>query len=115
MMRQIRNGRGRQGQVLVITVLVLSVAALAAGTIASFLTITQIRQARGISDSTKAVYAADSGIEYGLYRAFVDSEYPLPVMTNGPNISFEIDTTNDAVIRSLGQANNSFRAFSVSF
>jgi len=114
-MRQIKNNFSDRGQVLIITVLVLAASALATGTIASFLTITQIRQARAISDSTKAVYAADSGIEYGLYRAFINSEYPMPIMTNGPNVSFEIDTTEDAVIRSLGRANDSYRAFSVTF
>jgi len=109
------------GQVMIITVLVLTIVALSASAIATFLTNAQLRRARGIANSTKAIYAADSGIEYELYRTFIDPSYTFTFapdadgvhrLTN--NSGFTTTVTNSR-IRSVGEFNSAYRAFSVTF
>jgi hypothetical protein len=120
--RQASPSVGRaSGQIMVITVLILSVTALAAGIISTSLIVSELRRVRGLSDSTKAVYAADSGIEYELYRALVDPTYTFPYLVNSDGsyplqngASFQTSVTG-STIRSLGQFQDSFRAFSLTY
>ncbi len=58
------------GQVMLITVLVLSGTILGATAIAGLIMLYQVRQSTDIVNSTKAIYAADSGIEWRLYKFF---------------------------------------------
>jgi hypothetical protein len=113
--------KSETGQVMVLTVLVLSLTSLASGMIATFLTSSQLRQVRGLSESTRAVYAADAGIEYELYRKFGDNSYTynLPAnadgsfsLTNGA--TFKTESVGSS-IKSLGSFRNARRAFSLSF
>lgn len=102
-----------KGQVMLLTVLILSGTVLAATTIAGLLTLFQIRQSSNISNSTAAIYAADSGIEYELYK-FKEPTYPEPQFTNNALLdSFcDIDpTTGDAFIQSTGEVRDVIRAF----
>jgi hypothetical protein len=102
------------GQVMLITVMSLSAITLAAMTISSLLTLIQLRQAQGISNSTKAVYAADAGIEYELYKVFKDPTFPTPNMTNDSSFTTSIDGVTKS-IRSVGHAGSAVRAFRVSY
>jgi len=58
------------GQVMLLTVLVLSAVFLSATVIAGLLTVYQINQVTRIADSARAIYAADTAIERGLFRVF---------------------------------------------
>ena len=58
------------GQVMLLTVLVVSGTILGATTIAGMLTLNQLRQANNISLSTQALFAADAGIEWELFKFF---------------------------------------------
>lgn len=58
----------QKGQVMLITILALSGILLGATTIAGLLMAYQIRQAADITNSTKAIMAADAGIEWELYK-----------------------------------------------
>ena len=98
------------GQVMLITVLVLSSITLASAVISSVLTTNQIRQSRGISNSAKAIYAADSGVEYELFRSFINPAYTFtfPADVDGfhpltNEASFKTTVTGGS-IRSLGDA-----------
>lgn len=60
----------RDGQVLILTVLALGGALLGATAIAGLLTTYQIRQTTDLANSARAIFAADAGIEWGLYNFF---------------------------------------------
>lgn len=96
-----------KGQVALLAVLILGGSILGASAIAGYLVTLKIRQNTDIINSTKAIFAADAGIEWELYKQF-KGPMDKPVFTNGASIQ----TANDGVtIKSLGKAGNSFRAF----
>ena len=119
--------KGMRGQVMLMTVLIMSGTILGATTIAGLLTLYQIRQSANISDSTKAIYAADAGIEYELFRIFKTDKYEQCVLrTCLPDYSFSNSLSNGAsftatvpadvsYIESAGNAGKSFRAFRTDF
>jgi len=99
---------------MLLTVLVLGGTILGATTIAGLLMIFQIRQATDLANSAKAVFAADAGLEYGLYRFFQDPNYPTSYpqpfpLSNGAE--FTETTTGSSTIKSIGKSANSQRAF----
>jgi len=74
------------GQVMLVTVMALSGMILGATTIAGLLMIYQMRQSTDLVNSTKAIYAADAGIEYELYRIYQNPDYAAPVFSNGASL-----------------------------
>lgn len=70
------------GQIMILTVLMLGGTLLGATTIAGLLMLFQVRQTADISNSAKAFYAADSGYEWALFQAIThageDTLTPLP-------------------------------------
>lgn len=62
--------KNRQGQVMLVTVLVLGATLFGAITIGGLVLVYQLRQTSDLEDSTRAVFAADAGIEWGLYQKF---------------------------------------------
>lgn len=136
---------GREGQVMILTVLALGGAILGATTIAGLLMLYQIRQATDLANSGKAIYAADAGLEWTLYNWFcgpaTKSPCPAPsqqvwnskTLPLGNNATAEVsqycfdslgaqispcdDSTNasSTTFKSLGSSGNSSRAFGLSF
>ena len=116
----------RTGQVMILTVLALGGVLLTATAIGGLLTVLQIRQAADFSNSTKAIFAADTGLEWGLYQFFQPaSTAPQPSLTNGATFTVECfddlnnqlpDCTdfNTKYIRSFGSAAGVSRAFELS-
>ena len=125
-----------RGQVMLITVLVLSGTILGATAIAGLLMIYQVRQSTDIMNSTKAIYAADSGIEWRLYKFFktdfqvckncsdpVDpgGACPQPAMLNISGSQSPIITScatfggvaTTTVIKATGNSGNTSRAFEI--
>ena len=126
-----------KGQVMLITVLVLSGTILGATAIAGLLMLYQIRQSTDIVNSTKAIYAADSGIEWQLYKFFkapdpdaqkcktcAESDFacPPPEFQNDFSLktTFEticsVQTVNEKPVvnvKSTGLSGNSARAFEI--
>ena len=119
------SARSTRGQVMLLTTLILSGTILAAATLAGLLMVYQIRQSGDATQSTKAIYAADAGIEYELYKIYryarsggaVCSE-ALPELTHS---KAEIDSEafreananggQDLKITSTGISNDRARAF----
>ena len=66
---------------------------------------------KDVVNSTKAVFAADSGVEWELYRMFKDSDYPKPIMTNQTDFSTTVSGSN--IVKSVGSSNRSSRAFEI--
>ncbi len=114
---------------MLITVLVLSGTILGATAIAGLIMLYQIRQSTDIVNSTKAIYAADSGIEWRLYKFFkTDAQIckncpdggacPQPKFQN--NSSFEATcvaqgggATTTVDVKSTGLSGNNARAFEI--
>jgi len=109
---QIKNQKSKvksfSGQVIILTVLILGGSILGASTIAGYLMLLKIRTASDITNSTKAIFAADAGLEWELYKQFKNSAYPKPVFSN----EADFESSNDGtVIKSIGHSLNSYRAF----
>jgi hypothetical protein len=96
------------GQVMLLTVLILSGSILGASTIAGYLMLLKVRSASDITNSAKAIFAADTGIEWELYKQFKNPGYPKPSLSNNTNFISSNDTQK---IKSIGESNNIFRAF----
>lgn len=94
---------------MLLTVLILGGSILGASAIAGYLMTLKIRNSSDIINSTKAIYAADAGIEWKLYNLFKNS-YPKPVFFNG--VQFEI-IPDAKGFKSVGSTFNKdiFRAF----
>ena len=111
----------RNGQVLILTTLTIGGVLLGATTIAGLLMVHQIRQTTDLANSGKAIFAADTGLEWGLYQFFNPSaSRSAPVMQNGATfittcspvaLCTDIGTT---VIKSIGRSANAGRAFELS-
>lgn len=66
----------RSGQAMLLTVIALGGTLLGATTIAGLLMLHQIRQSTDLKDSTKAIFAADAGLEMaGYYLRFEDAPF----------------------------------------
>lgn len=112
-----------KGQVMLLTVVVIGGLLLSASAIAGLLMLYQIRQSTDIINSTKAIFAADTGIEWELYKCFkcnpsvicdqtctaLDSQEPS--MTNGADFDTTVYGTN--TIKSIGNSFQSSRAFEI--
>lgn len=112
----IKLNKNNRGQVMLLTVILLSGTVMGATAIAGMLTIYQLRQSSNVSDSMRALYAADTGIGWELYKNSKDSSYAKPVMTNGAEFETKLSQAN--TIKSTGFADTNRRvgrAFQVSF
>ncbi len=109
----IKNHRHhRRGQVILLTVVIMGVSMLIASTVAGYLLLVQIRQSSDITNSTKAIYAADAGVEWSLYRRFKDGERPAPAFFNETSMTV---TETVSTTKSVGKSRNTYRAFQISF
>ena len=99
----------KKGQVMLLTILVIGGLLLGASAIAGLLMVYQIRQSSDITNSTKAIFSADTGIEWELYRMFKNPNYPKPIMTNQADFSTTVYGTS--TIKSIGTSYRSSRAF----
>ena len=91
-----------KGQVMILTVLIISGTILGATTIAGILMVNQIRQATNAQHSLQALFAADAGLEWELYRSFVDKNYVKPEMNKADFVTKVADSGIE--FRSVGCA-----------
>lgn len=63
-----------KGQVMLLTVLLISGGILSIASITAYLMAQRLHLASNIGDSTKAIYAADTGMEWSLYRSIKPEE-----------------------------------------
>lgn len=119
--RASRFTRRRRGQAMILTTLALGGSILSATTIAGLLMVYQIRQASDLSASTRSIYAADAGAEWGLHKFFGGS-VPLPELADGASVTVIcLDAGNPVdcsdieadVIRAVGKFGNVNRALEV--
>jgi hypothetical protein len=84
-----KDGGKRRGQAMLIAVLAIGGAILGATAIAGFLTLYELRSGNDTQNSAKAIFAADSGVEYALFNYYCPTEGrcasapPFPTFANG--------------------------------
>ncbi len=111
---------------MIMTIIALGGTILGATTVAGLLMVYQIRQASDLANSNRSIFAADAGIEWGLYSFFnPSSTLAMPTFANGASVSVTCYDAGGAsnpcaaastsAIRSLGQAGGVSRAFELSF
>ena len=83
----------KKAQILLNSVLVIGALILMSTALAGIVIRYQIRSATDIAGSTKAIFAADTGVEWELYKIFKDSSYPKPVLTNGADFFSKSEST----------------------
>ncbi len=107
--------RHNQGQIMIICVTVMGSILLVATVIAGMLLRYQIRQASDMGNTVKAICAADTGIEWELYKLFKDQGYPKPVLSNGATFSSETTTPAGTVarVKSTGESSKNYRTLEV--
>ncbi|MEK7114777.1 MAG: hypothetical protein AAB847_00215 [Patescibacteria group bacterium] len=96
----------RNGQVMLLAVLVISGTILGATTVAGMLMLNQLRQATNIGLSMQAIFAADTGIEWELFKLFKPEDATAnsglePIMENKTCVLTELDGLK---IKSVGCA-----------
>src|SRR5437870_1421192 len=117
-MKYLSKEEKRRGQVLILTVLSIGGILLGATTIAGLLVAYQIRQATDLANSAKAIFAEDTGIEWGLYQFFNPGEgRAAPVFSNGAVFTTTCGPSTDCkdigtrTVKGVGQSANAVRAF----
>ena len=116
----------RRGQVMLLSVIAITGTLLGATTLSGLLMVYQLRGTSDSGNSAKAIFAADAGLDWGLYQnVYPTSSDPAPSLSNGADFtltcydstSVEISCRDASVasIRSVGHAGNSYRALEVSF
>ena len=117
---------------MLLAVIVLSTSILSSVIVASTIVLSQLRQTVNIMDSARAAYAADSGLECGLYTALKDPTFTCDrdaAITCGTDVSgpfcqlannakFRIFRTGALPlqnIKSIGESGRATRAFEVFF
>jgi len=126
--RSITAHLANSGQAMLITVLTIGAVLLGATSIAGLLMVYQLRQNSDFANSAKAIFAADAGLEWGLYASgpMVGQPLPsLPTFANGASVEVTcydgvgnaLDCNSDSVrrIRAVGKSARSSRALEANF
>ena len=106
-----QSNNRNNGQAMLLTVLILGGVVLSVSMVAGYITVQKIRQSSDVANSTKAIFAADTGIEWELYKQF-KGPADKPILSNGAD--FETSGSG-SVKKSIGRSGNSFRAFEIEF
>ena len=105
------------GQVMLLTVMMLTGVILSTSSLVALITLYQIRQTGDITASTQAIFAADAGLECALYikKGGTSSEWgncSQGKLSNGA----EFKTVSEpGIITSAGKSRRSARAFGVTY
>ncbi|OGZ00507.1 MAG: hypothetical protein A2946_00870 [Candidatus Liptonbacteria bacterium RIFCSPLOWO2_01_FULL_53_13] len=113
----------QNGQVMILTVVAIGGTLLAATTVAGLLVVYQLRQSSDAVNSAKAIFAADAGIEWGLYQFFKPALAGGggPAFSNSASVTiscFPGTSCKDAstnLIKVVGRSANAARALELSW
>ncbi|MDD5430644.1 MAG: hypothetical protein PHP03_00205 [Candidatus Pacebacteria bacterium] len=119
---KIFNVSGRSGQAMLLTILMLSGTIIGAVAIGGYMMISQIRQSTDVINSAKAIFAADAGLEWRLYKFSKDGQEckecpageacPAPTLNNSASVKTScVEQGGNKVIKSTGSSNKIYRAF----
>lgn len=120
-----KNILKNNGQIMIVVVLALGGIMIGASVVGGILMTGQLRQIKNISDSAKAIYAADAGLNFGYYKYLGKNKAQAPNFSNQAsstllclNISKQTVPCNSgfvAYIVSRGTAGRVSRALQFSF
>ena len=110
------------GQVMILSIITLGAIMLGATAVSGFLVVYQLRMSSDAADSAKAIFAADAGIDWGIYQfSNPTSTAPAPVFSNRASfvlvcynpssVQVPCSDSSVSVIRSSGRSGMSNRAF----
>lgn len=109
------KNKNQSGVALLLTVIISSVVMLVAVLVATIVT-TQLKLVNDINDSTAAIYAADSGVEWRVYQIRHGASVSSPAMANGATITTAVSgSVPNFTIKSLGSFKGVRRQFQVTF
>ena len=117
-----KNTKNNQGQAMLLAVLIIGTSILVMTSISGYLMLQRIRSSSNIIDSTKAIFAADTGIEWELFKknkCTEESINPLcnkkPSLTNNSSFNTFLSniSTSTQLIKSIGTSVKSNRALKV--
>ncbi len=113
--KKIKQHNTQGGVALLLTVIILSVVTLVSVFIVNVVS-NELKLAGDINDSKKAIYAADSGVEWQLYKIRHGALVSSPVMSNGATVSVTVTGNYPSfTIKSLGSYNVVKRQFEIRF
>jgi hypothetical protein len=119
------------GQAMLIFVLVLGATVLSVTAIAGYVTLQKLRASSDVVDSAKAIYAADSGVEWCFYNKFSTTNgtstfdcttsdvNPGPTFSNnlsGNTVDVSVSeggVAPNTIVKSIGHSGRSYRAFGI--
>lgn len=107
-----------KGQVMLLTVMMLTGVILSTTSLVALLVLYQLRQTGDITASTQAIFAADAGIECALYKQVTKTNSSEWGDCSQGKLSNEAEfktVTEGNTIKSAGKSRRSARAFEVSF
>ena len=131
--KNIKNNQdlpAQAGQVMLLAVLIIGTSMLAMTSISGYLILQRIRSSSNIVDSTKAIFAADTGIEWEFFKcakcnpnlvcdsACTALDFQKPLMRNKSayfsSVVYDASSTPQS-IKSVGQSVKAYRAFEIKF
>jgi len=111
------------GQVMILTVVILGGVIISTASLISYLVINNLKQSTDMSLSARAVFASDTGREWELWKALKDGTLPLngsdgtcPRFTNGAEFTagvsyYDAVSTSTLKIVSAGKINKDIRVW----
>ncbi len=105
------RSKNHSGQAMIITTLAMGGVIFGATIIAALIISYQIRQTTVATDSAKAIFAADAGVECGLYQFFKNGDCPAnESLGNESNYEMTLDSSAKTIF-SRGISRTARRAF----
>ncbi len=108
------------GQVMLLTVMMLTGVILSTTSLVALITLYQIRQTGDVTASNQAIFAADAGIECALYKKIKEKKSDATINEECTGLVFDNKAqvkvvAEPSTIKSAGKSRRSSRAFEVSF
>lgn len=105
-----KKNQKNKGQVMLLASLIIGGSILAATSVAGYLMLLKVRQSTDITNSSKAITAASSGIDWALYQISLGKNFSSQEFTFTNDSKARV-TKSGTIITSIGNAGNSYRAF----
>lgn len=120
MKNEARRMNKERGQVMLLTVMLLTGVILSTASLAALLVLYQIRQTTDVIASTQAIFAADAGLECALFKKIKEEKSDEQVARECSQLTFEnkaqvVIVAEAKKIKSAGRSRRSARAFEVTF
>lgn len=107
-----KNNKNISGQAMLMSLVIMGTSVILFAAVVGYMLNQRIRTSSDVVDSTMAIYAADSGIECGLYHLNVGGTIDCNNLSfNNSKTSVAVSYGGPAKVKSVGNSNNSKRSF----